>query len=150
MNTEILLRYIHFVSIFTIVGALTAEHLLLKKTLTRKEINRIATIDGIFGLASLTLVGAGLTLWFGDVGKPSVYYTKNWIFHIKITLVVLMALLSIYPTIFFLKNRKGNAEEIVNVPNSIFWTVRLELFLLSIIPLFAALMARGVGFFGND
>ncbi|MEP0711492.1 MAG: DUF2214 family protein, partial [Algoriphagus sp.] len=65
MPTEILLRYLHFISIFAIVGSLVAEHLLLKKELTRKEIKRISTIDGVYGIAALLLLGVGLTLWLG-------------------------------------------------------------------------------------
>jgi putative membrane protein len=57
--------------------------------------------------------------------------------------------LSIYPTVFFIKNRKGNPVETVAVPTLIFWLLRIELLLLFIIPLLAGLMARGVGFFGN-
>jgi putative membrane protein len=91
---------------------------------------------------------AGLTLWLGGVGKPSVYYTKNWIFHTKITCFLLVGLLSIYPTIFFIRNRKGNASEVVQTPALIFWMLRIELLLLFIIPLLAGLMARGVGFYG--
>ena len=148
MTTEIFLRYIHFISIFTIVGSLTSEHLLLKKELTRGEIGRLATIDAVYGIAALALLGAGLTLWLGEIGKPAIYYSKNWIFHTKITLFLTIGLLSIYPTIFFIKNRKGNAQEVVEIPKAIFWMLRLELMLLFIIPLLAGLMARGVGFFG--
>jgi len=81
-------------------------------------------------------------------GKPAVYYTKNWVFHTKITLFLLVGLLSIYPTVFFIKNRKGNSQEIVEVPGAVIWTLRIELTLLLIIPLLAGLMAHGVGFFG--
>jgi len=31
MTLEIILRYVHFVSIFAIVGSLASEHLILKK-----------------------------------------------------------------------------------------------------------------------
>jgi putative membrane protein len=148
MTMEIFLRYIHFISIFTIVGTLASEHLLLKKALTRSEIGRLTRIDAVYGIAALTLLAAGLTLWLGSFGKPAVYYTKNWVFHTKITLFLTVGLLSIYPTVFFIKNRKGNAAEIVNVPKAIFWMLRLELLLLFIIPLLAGLMAHGVGFFG--
>lgn len=147
MTTEILLRYIHFISIFGIVGSLSAEHLLLRKEMSRAELNRIARIDAVYGLAALTLLAAGLTLWFGEFGKPSVYYSKNWIFHLKLTLFGCIGLLSVYPTIFFLKNR-GTTDERVAVPSSIFWMLRVELLLLFIIPLLAGLMSRGVGFFG--
>ncbi len=111
MTLEILLRYVHFISIFAIVGSLVSEHLLLKKSMTRAEIARVARIDAVYGIAALTLVTAGLTLWLGSVGKPSWFYSKNWIFHTKITLVAIVGLLSIYPTVFFLRNRKGRRRD---------------------------------------
>ncbi len=147
MTAEIILRYVHFISIFTIVGALVSEHLLLKKEMTRVEIKRLSKIDAIYGLAAFTLLGVGLTLWFGNVGKPSQYYSQNWIFHFKISLFATIGLLSVYPTIFFLKNR-GDQQVLVHVPPLVFWMLRLELVLLFIIPLLAGLMSRGVGFFG--
>jgi len=148
MNTELVLRYVHFVSIFTIAGVLLAEHLSLKKTLTRAEISRLARIDAVFGLAALMLLTAGFTLWLGGFGKPAVFYSMNWIFHTKLTLFLVIGLLSIYPTVFFIRNRKGDPVEPVAVPASIFWILRIELLLLALIPLLAGLMARGVGFFG--
>jgi putative membrane protein len=142
---EILLRYLHFVSIFAIVGVLVSEHVLLKQTLTRAEIGRLARIDAIYGLAALTLIAAGLTLWLGGFGKPAVFYTKNWVFHLKLSCFLLVGILSIFPTVFFIRNRKGDRAETVTVPASVFWLLRLELFLLAVIPLLAGLMARGVG-----
>src|SRR5436190_13518076 len=68
MTTEIILRYFHFISIFAIVSTLVAEHLLLKKSLTRAEIGRLARIDAVYGIAALTLLCAGLTLWLGGFG----------------------------------------------------------------------------------
>ena|SRR6187549_1501747 len=148
MTTEIILRYIHFISIFAIVSSLVAEHLLLKKELSRADIGRLSKIDAVYGVAAFTLLCAGLTLWLGGFGKPSIYYSKNWIFHTKITFYIIVGLLSIYPTIFFVKNRKGNPDEKVAIPSAIFWMLRFELLLLFIIPLLAGLMSRGVGFFG--
>ena len=148
MTPEIFVRYLHFIGIITLAGTLISEHLLLKKELTRAEIKRIAIVDSVYGIAAMVVIGAGLTLWFGDIGKPSVYYSKNWIFHMKVTSVAIVALLSIYPTIFFVKNRKGDPKEVVRVPAVVFMLIRISLLLLFIIPLFAVLMARGVGFFG--
>lgn len=149
MTLEIFLRYLHFISIFAIVGSLVSEHLLLKKSMTRAELARLARIDAIYGIAAVTLLAAGLTLWLGGVGKPTEFYSKNWIFHIKITLFAAIGILSIYPTIFFIKNRKGHHEDVVSIPGKIFWMLRFELLLLFIIPLLAGLMAKGVGFFGQ-
>ena len=148
MTLEIILRYLHFISIFTIVATLVVEHLLLKKEMPRSEVARLAKVDAIYGLAAVTLLGAGLTLWFSGIGKPTQFYSQNWVFHTKITLFALVGIFSIYPTVFFLKNRKGNPEEVVFIPGIIFWMVRLELLLLFIIPLLAGLMTKGVGFTG--
>lgn len=149
MTTEILLRYVHFISIFAIVGSLVSEHLLLKKTMTRSEIGRVSRVDAVYGIAALTLLTAGLTLWLGSYGKPSWFYSKNWVFHLKITLFAVIGLLSIYPTVFFLRQRKGEPTEVVAIPKSVFMMLRLELLLLFIIPLLAGLMAHGVGYFGE-
>jgi putative membrane protein len=148
MTLEIFLRYIHFISIFAIVGSLVSEHLLLNKEVTRAELDRLSKIDAVYGIAAVVLVSVGLTLWLGSIGKPAIYYTKNWIFLTKVGLFSLIGILSIYPTVFFIKNRKGDPDELVKIPQSIFWMLRLELLFLFVIPLLAGLMARGVGFFG--
>lgn len=145
MTLELLLRYFHFVSIFLIVGALVSEHLLLESSLNKRKIDRLSKIDGIYGLAVLSLLGAGLTLWLGGYGKPTKFYSENPIFHIKLSLFVVIGLLSIFPTIFFIKNRKGDPEEIVTIPKSIFWMIRLELLIVFTIPILAGMMAKGIG-----
>lgn len=145
MSLEIILRYAHFISIFAIVGTLVSEHLLLKNEMTRAELGRLARIDAVYGLAAIALLGAGLTLWLGSIGKPAEFYTKNWIFLTKIFLFVIVGLLSIYPTVFFIKNRKGQPDESIKIPKAIFWMLRFELLLIFIIPMLAGLMAKGVG-----
>jgi putative membrane protein len=145
MTIELLLRYFHFVSIFVIVGSLVSEHLLLKPLLSKKSIDQLSKIDGIYGLAVLSLLGAGLTLWLGGHGKPTEFYSENPLFHFKLGLFVAIGLLSIYPTVFFIKHRKGNPEELVTVPKVIFWMIRLELLLVFGIPILAGLMAKGIG-----
>jgi putative membrane protein len=145
MSLEIALRYFHFVSIFVIVSTLVAEHLLLKNQMTRAELSRLARIDAVYGIAALVLLGAGLSLWLGSIGKPAEFYSNNWIFITKISLFICIGLLSIYPTIFFIRNRKGQPDEIIKIPNAIFWMLRMELLLVFIIPLLAGLMSKGIG-----
>jgi len=149
MTIEILLRYIHFISIFTIVATLSIEFLLLKKEMTRSEIARLAKVDALYGIAALSLVGAGLTLWLGGFGKPAVFYSRNWIFLAKIFLFLVVGILSIKPTIFFIKQQKGNPDETIQIPAAVSWMLRTELGLLVIIPLLAGLMSHGIGFFGE-
>jgi putative membrane protein len=145
MTIELILRYFHFVSIFILVGTLVSEYLMLESELTKKRIGQLSKIDQIYGLAALSLLTVGLTLWLGGYGKPAVFYSGNPIFHLKLGLFVSVGLLSIYPTVFFVKNRKGDPHELVSIPKSIFWMIRLQLLLIFTIPILAGLMAKGIG-----
>jgi len=146
MSTEILLRYIHFICILTIAGTLVAENSIIRKTMFRSDINKLARIDSVYGLAALALVAAGLTLWLGSYGKPADFYSHNPIFHAKLGLFAAVGIASIYPTVFFLKQRKGDPADTVTIPLIIIRLLRLELVLLAIIPLLAGLMAKGIGY----
>jgi putative membrane protein len=144
MLAEALLRYLHFISIFVIVTTVLMEWSILKPELKRRDIRRLSLIDGWYGLSAITAVGAGLVLWFG-LGKPADFYTQNWIFMLKLSLAILLGILSIYPTIFFFRNRKGPMDELVEIPRAVRWLVLSEIILLIFIPLCAVIMARGIG-----
>lgn len=139
---EALVRSLHFISIFTLVAALITEHMLLKPKMSPAELAKIARVDMIYGIAAILVLVAGSMLLMG-VGKPSVFYFQNPLFHIKFTLFVLIALLSIYPTIFFIKNRKATQDVIL--PRKIIMFNRIQLTLVFVMPIFASLMARGIG-----
>jgi putative membrane protein len=140
---ESFVRSLHFIGIFCLFAALVSEHLLIKSELSKTEMKRLAIIDGIYGGSAITVLIAGLLLWL-VVGKPAQFYSLNPVFHIKLTLFVVVASLSIYPTVFFLKHRNTQAL-ITNVPNKIKMLIRIQLLLILIIPFLATAMARGIG-----
>lgn len=140
---ESLVRSFHFIGIFCLFAALVSEHLLIKPEMSKPEMKRLAMIDSIYGVSAITVLTAGLLLWF-VVGKPSDFYSHNFVFHIKITLFVAIGLLSVYPTIFFIKNRNPQVE-ITKVPRKIILLIRIQLLLVLAIPFLATMMARGVG-----
>ena len=147
MTELIITRYLHFIAVFAIVGAIVTEQFLISKSMTRYEIKRIAKVDALYGIGAILVLVAGFLLWFA-VGKPASYYSKNWLFHTKLTMFIILGLLSIYPTIFFLKNRKGNdPHEKIDVPNIIILLLRLELVLLICIPALGTLITLGIGAF---
>jgi putative membrane protein len=140
---EVLVRYMHFLGIIILSAALVSEHVLLSIDTSVKKFKRLAFIDAIFGLSAIVIVTAGSLLWF-VVGKPSEFYSQNWIFHTKLTVFLLIAILSIYPTLFFIRNRNKSIEQ-VWVPKTLIMVIRAELSLLLLMPLLAALMAHGFG-----
>jgi len=147
MTELVITRYVHFMAVFAIVGAIFAEQFLISKIMTRQEIKRIAKIDAIYGIGALLVLIAGFTLWFW-VGKPASFYSRNWIFHTKLTLFILLGLLSVYPTIFFIKNRKGNdLDTKIEVPGTVILLLKIELLLILVIPALGTLTSLGIGTF---
>jgi putative membrane protein len=143
MTSDLLIRYFHFLAIFAMFSLLTVQHMLLKGQVEAKLMKKISILDVAYGVSALVALLAGLALWFW-VGKPAGFYSHNWVFHTKLTLFVLVALLSFLPTRFIMKNRRTSSD--VTVPKSIVMVIRMELLLLCIIPLLAVLMANGVGY----
>ncbi len=144
MYAEILVRYLHFVGIIVLVAAVLGQQFLLKPELTRREVARLSVLDRFYAVSVVIVLGAGFLLWFG-VGKAAPFYSQNPLMHVKLTLFLLVGLISIYPTLFFNRQRKGPGDEKIRVPGGLLWSVRAELLLLAVMPLLASLMARGVG-----
>ena len=142
------IRYLHFISILLVYAAVFAEFIMLSRTLSRKNLSFLAKIDGVYGIASIFVVGAGMAMWFGfDAGlgfKPIAWYMENPIFHLKYGLFIVVGILSIWPSIFFMRQRKGDQNEEIQIPNHIRTIVRIELIILSIIPILAVLAAAGI------
>lgn len=141
---ELFIRYAHFVGIFLLASMLIAENILLSNVLSKKELGKLVVIDGIYGVSAIITLVAGLLLWLA-VGKPSEFYSGNPIFHVKLGLFILLALLSIPPTVFLLKNRNTQQNEIV-VPSYVLLVAKIEVITLLVLPLLAVFMARGYGY----
>nr|MBF0681193.1 DUF2214 family protein [Pseudomonas sp.] len=141
--------YLHFLAIMLLFALLVLEHQLFRLPLTLERARSLFRIDLLFGvMAGVVLVtGAARALRYG---KGLDYYMHNSLFHAKIGLFVLVALLSIYPTITFIGWRRAlKSGELPTVgPQTGRWVtlvIRVELLLLLSVPLLAALMARGFG-----
>ena len=144
LHTDLFVRYIHFLGIFVMFSLLTIEHTVLKDRVDSGWIKRIAIVDIAFGISALVVLLAGIGLWFW-VGKPAGFYNDNWIFHAKVSLFILIGLLSFFPS-WFIRQQRNSLHESTTVPRFIVHIIRLELLFLCIIPLLAVLMANGVGY----
>ena len=149
--TYILIKYLHFIGIFLVVGSLFTEAWMLKPKMNRAQLKVLGNIDGIYGLASIITVAAGLILWLSDIGKPVEFYNENGLVYLKLGIFTLVGLLSIYPTVFFARQKQSkknpDAEEEVQIPKHIKTVVIVELILVFTIPFWAAMMAQGISIF---
>jgi putative membrane protein len=138
-----LLRYFHFFAIFGIAGTIIIENIAIQPAITSEDVRNLIKVDTVYQVCLILVLLIGLTLWVG-VGKDSSFYSENPLFLVKIGLFTLLALISIYPTLFYRKNKDNNGEKIP-VPSVVPLILKAKLALLLIIPLFAFLMARGIG-----
>lgn len=144
MTTDILIRYFHFLGIFVIFAAVLGQHLLLRGTVTRAIIAKAQRFDIAYAVAVIIVLGTGLLQWFSG-SKPAVFYSSNPVFHTKFTLFLVIGLVSIYPSVYMGKQKKGDPTELVTIPKGLVHSIRIELLLLVAMPLLAVIMAKGLG-----
>ena len=147
---DILLELVHHVAVFALVGVVAAEYVLLTRTeLEGRRLRTLSVLDGAYGgLAGLILLAGAARVVWGDAGWA--FYVLNWTFWVKMALFALVAILSIRPTLAILRWRRAAvAVPGYVVPAAEVGAVRgffhASFGALALIPIFAALMARGVG-----
>src|SRR5262245_32714526 len=94
----ILFAFLHHLAAFVLVAALAVEFALLRTDLTPATMRRIARADMVIGLCAIAILAIGFLRVFHFEKGPG-YYLLNWAFLAKISAFVLVAVLSIYPTI---------------------------------------------------
>jgi len=144
-----LMAALHHIFAFTLTACLIYEFVAFRKGLTVAEARRIQRVDLVYGISAGLLIAVGLLRVF-FFEKGSNYYFHNYVFWTKMTLFVIVGLLSIYPTIRYIKWNPLLAEnKSPEVPEQEFKNIRLLLWLeiaAIILILFAApMMARGIG-----
>ena len=150
MTLQAILAYVHYLSIIILIVTLVVELVVFEQILSRKDRKKLQRADALYGLAAIMVLTTGnlRVMWYG---KGWTYYLDSYFFVTKLSLFIIVGLLSIYPTITFLKWRKlpDDLESFtfdVSTYKKLLWFIRLEVILVFLIPLFAALMARGLGF----
>jgi putative membrane protein len=144
-----LAAFVHHVAAFALVAALALQFALIREELTFRSARRLQVADAVVGVSALVVLVVGfLRVFYFE--KGSAFYFHNGAFIAKISLFVLVALLSIYPTVTFLSWRPAMKEgrlpavdlgKVRRVRAILHW----ELAGAVLIILCAALMARGIG-----
>ena len=144
-----LFAFIHHVAAFTLAGALIAELALFERNLNLGRARRIQHADLAYGISAGVLLAAGLLRVF-YFERGGAYYFHNMFFIAKLSLFIIVALLSIYPTALFVSWSKQLKTGIVPQPadaqvRRVRAVILWELLGIVGILLCASLMARGIG-----
>lgn len=101
MTLEAVLAALHLVAILTFVVFLSSQAALCRtEWMNAAVVERLARLDVIYGVAAVLMIVSGLARLFWGI-KGLSWYVSQPLFHIKITIVVAMAVLSIWPSIMF-------------------------------------------------
>jgi putative membrane protein len=142
--TDLILTILHHLLVFGLVGMLMVTRTLLKAGTI--DVGRLARIDGGAGLTAMLVLAVGVAraVWGG---KGWLFYESNPFFWGKVACFVLIALLSLPPTMAFLGwNRARRSDPAYQPPAAeVARALRFNgLMALMLIPLLicAAAMAR--------
>ena len=149
MWLDALLAYLHFLAIFVLFAFLTVQAVMLRRALDEPRIRLLGRMDlWYFGAAMAALLTGFVRMGLGAKGAD--FYLGSWPVYVKIGLFLAVGMISVYPTLAFIRWRRAldhdakwalpEAEQ-----KSIRRLVMIEVHLAALIPLFAVVMARGLG-----
>jgi len=143
------LSYLHFIFAFILAGALAGEAFVLRLPVDGRAARLLLRMDAFYAIGAVGVIAAGVARVFWGA-KGASYYADQPFFWIKMAAFAVIGLISIAPTrTFFAWVKQTGKDAAFAVAEADAKRVRrlvmIELHLLALVPLFAALMARGIG-----
>jgi putative membrane protein len=148
MLRDALLHFAHFTCIFVLASLLAGEALLRRPSLSRERAKQLQLVDRWYGIFAALVIVSGISLvFFGEKGAS--YYAHSAVFWTKMAIFVVIALISIFPTVAYLRWdgwSQANGSLLLDASEyrrlRRFLWVQIALFIL--LPLCAAMMANGI------
>ena len=132
------LAFLHHLAAFALVASLVVEFVVIRDELNARNARRLASADLVLGISAGVLLVVGLLRVF-YFEKGAAFYFSNGAFIAKLALFLAVALLSIYPTLRFLRwRRQPNPAQVPAVRR----VLHLELIGVVLILYFAASISR--------
>lgn len=149
--TDLALAIVHHLIVFGIASVLAAELALMRPAaMSPQTVRLLGRFDAAYGLLALAILVVGfLRVKFGVKGAG--FYMHNPMFWAKIGAFAAVGLISIKPTLRILAWQKLARADAAFVPaldevGLLRRTMLLEIHVFALIPIFAAMMARGIGY----
>jgi putative membrane protein len=145
---DLFLATSHHLLVFSLFGVLFTELVLVAYGMDRKTVARVASLDLWYGVLAALIIVVGFSRAI-FAAKGWEYYAHNAFFWAKIGTFLAIGLLSVSPTLAYIKWRRSNIQPTYEHIRSIRRFLWIELALFALLPLFAAAMARGYGEIGG-
>lgn len=147
MTLEAILASLHLVAILTLVTFMASQAAMCRiEWMNAAVVERLVRLDIIYQVAMASVLATGLVRVFWGIKGVSWYATQP-LLHLKITLFVVMVILSIAPTLAFRRWRRNlrttgalpGAEELRKVRR----LVMVQSHILPVVAVIAVFWARG-------
>jgi len=147
MLSQAIAAYAHYLSIFCTLALLVAELALFRQHMDARIVRLLPRLDLFYLVAVIAIIATGLLrVYF--FAKGVAFYRDSEMFWIKMALFVVVGLLSLPPTFAFIATRRSAAGRDADLAPERFRRIRsfvvAELCVFALIPLAAAMMARGL------
>ena len=103
---DLVLAIAHHILIFSIFGVLFAELVLVRKGVDLATVLRVGRLDLMYGATAGLIIAVGFSRAI-FAAKGWLYYSHNLFFHLKVGTFLVIGLLSIPPTIAYIRWRRA-------------------------------------------
>jgi putative membrane protein len=146
LDLDLILAILHHVFVFALFGVLFSELVVVRRGMDAATVARVVPIDVGYGVlaALIVIVGFARAIF---AAKGWTYYAHNAFFWAKIGTFIVIGLLSVAPTLAYLKWQRAGAsptDKAVAKTRRYLW---MEVALFPLLLAFAAAMARGYGMY---
>jgi len=149
--TDLLLAIVHHLIVFGLAAVLAAELALMRSSsMSPQTVRLLGRFDFFYGMLAIAILVIGFVrVWYGAKGPD--FYLHNHAFWAKIAAFAVVGLISIKPTMriqAWQQSLKANAAFVPTLPEiaKLRRWLLIEIHVFALIPIFAAMMARGVGY----
>lgn len=149
--TDLALAIVHHLIVFGLAAVLAGELVLMRPAaMSPQTVKLLRRFDAAYGLLALAILAVGfLRVWYGAKGPD--FYLHNHAFWAKIAAFAVVGLLSIKPTLRIAAWQKSLKADAAFMPSleevgKLRKTLLVEIHVFALIPIFAAMMARAVGY----
>lgn len=134
-----ILVYIHIICLIVFASGLVGSHLLAMGEQNSSSLKRLLQFEKMSLIGIVLMLISGLALLFGS-GKGMDFYFHNGSTHAKLTLAVIMLILS---SLSFKSASSAIAQNIIRLPKKHLMFQRILLLGLLVIPFLGLSMSRG-------
>jgi putative membrane protein len=148
---RISLAGLHLLALGIGLGAVWVRARALRARPEPDALRRALSADALWGIAALVWIATGLWRLFGETEKSTTYYMHNHLFFAKMTLLVIVLILEVWPMVMLNRWRigiargEGPATTIAPTASRIGMISYVEAGIVVLMMFIAVAMARGLG-----